>query len=80
MDDFRFDAGFQYIEMHGPFHAIQVIVEAGAGIDEEGGRYAVQMQFFGQRKREMILDLLDRVLCLPDIQFRMVGFNGGNQS
>jgi hypothetical protein len=59
---------FQDIKGNRTFDTVQVIIETGFGINEQGRRYSEQIETLRQQRLEEILDDLDGFLGLVEIQ------------
>ena len=64
----------QHIEGDGPLDAVQVVVQAGRRVDEQGRGDAQQIQALHEQRLEEVLDFLDRDLRLMQRQLGLVTF------
>ena len=75
MDDLRGSVAL-FLDAEGDWalHAVQVVVQAGLGQNEQGGGHAQKVQAFCESLLKEILDCLDGNLGIVEIQFRSVVF------
>lgn len=57
-----------YVKAHRALHAVQVVVQAGGGLDEQGGRDAAQVQRRAQGVGKQALDRADGPLGVVQVQ------------
>jgi hypothetical protein len=65
-------AGLENIEGYGTLDAVEVIVEAGCGIDKEGSGDALQIQALCQKVLEKVLDDFDGDLRIVEIEIGLI--------
>ena len=78
MDDLHIRADVQHIELHRPFHSIEVVVKAGFRPHKERRGDTGQGEHLGKFPFKGVLRKLDRDFCLQDIQLGKI-IGGKNQ-
>ena len=72
LDYFTGPAGLENIEGYGTLDAVEVIVEAGSGIDKEGSGDALQIQALCQKVLEKVFDDFDGDLRIVEIEIGLI--------